>query len=151
MRILVAKKIKASPLRKRKLKNARIKGRVRWTEAQKKLVLYNLKKYIKKKIPSKKDECESLKRNSKLLDNLEWVKIKTFVYNACKNSYIVMYVVCNYMYTQHVPKWKNFFKIISPGGANYGSVYVTIVHFSLMFFQNLITFASIETEIFPFR
>ncbi|XP_050497567.1 uncharacterized protein LOC126878741 [Diabrotica virgifera virgifera] len=68
----------SSGIIKKKAKN----NRVRWTEEQKKLVKSYFKGHIKKRISPKKEECQTLiDEQPILLKNLDWVKVKTFVYN----------------------------------------------------------------------
>lgn len=71
----------------KKSKSAQKGNRVRWTQKQKDIVKQHFQKHIKKKIPPKKDEClELLQKNKTILANLDWIKVKTFVYNIYKNN-----------------------------------------------------------------
>ncbi|KAF2886955.1 hypothetical protein ILUMI_19218 [Ignelater luminosus] len=62
-------------------------NRIRWTQQQKKLVTSYFKGHIKKKQAPKKAECENLiSQNKEILSNLDWVRVKTFVYNIYTNG-----------------------------------------------------------------
>ncbi|KAL3267596.1 hypothetical protein HHI36_023895 [Cryptolaemus montrouzieri] len=68
--------------------------RVRWTEPEKRIVKNHFVTHINKKIPPKKHECmELLNKNKEELKNKDWVRVKTFVYNAFRNKYIAVF--CN--------------------------------------------------------
>lgn len=55
---------------------------VRWTEEQKEVVTLYFKEHIKQKRPPRKIECEDLiSKNSELLKNKDWLKIKVFIQN----------------------------------------------------------------------
>nr|CAI5857266.1 unnamed protein product [Callosobruchus analis] len=57
--------------------------RVHWTKQQKKIVSSHFKKHIKNKIAPKKEECQKLITEHKdILHNLDWVRVKTFLYNT---------------------------------------------------------------------
>lgn len=61
----------------------KISNRVRWIQQQKKLVTTYFKDHIKKQRAPRKNECEKLMRDYKdLLSNLDWVRIKTFIFNV---------------------------------------------------------------------
>lgn len=71
----------------KKSKNPKKGHRVRWSEKQKSIVKQHFQQHIRKKIPPKKDEClELIKKNKAILSNLDWVKVKTFIYNIYKNN-----------------------------------------------------------------
>ncbi|KAF5294851.1 hypothetical protein FQA39_LY00335 [Lamprigera yunnana] len=57
------------------------KKRARWNTKQKELVKSHFKTHIQLKIPPKKAKCMENK-NQDILRNLNWVKIKTFIYNT---------------------------------------------------------------------
>ncbi|KAF5280779.1 hypothetical protein FQA39_LY18003 [Lamprigera yunnana] len=62
-------------------------NRIRWTAEQKKLVSSHFKKHIKLKQAQKKNECEEFRSQHKhILGALDWVRIKTFVYNEYKDT-----------------------------------------------------------------
>ncbi|KAF5288500.1 hypothetical protein FQA39_LY15429 [Lamprigera yunnana] len=62
-------------------------NRIRWTAEQKKLVSSHFKKHIKLKQAPKKNECEEFRSQHKhILGALDWVRIKTFVYNEYKDT-----------------------------------------------------------------
>lgn len=62
-----------------------IQGRRRWTDKDKKIVLRHFKNHIKNRITPKKRECEELiSKNKTVFLEMDWVKIKTLVYNTFK-------------------------------------------------------------------
>jgi hypothetical protein len=72
----------SSPRTKKKKKQPSQK-RHRWTEVQKKTVRSYFRSHINQKRAPKKNECEELmKQHPTLLKSLDWVKIKTYVYNV---------------------------------------------------------------------
>lgn len=73
--------------RKRKNKKRKLPARVKWTTEQKSVVMKHFSKHIEMKKVPKKDEClELMHTNEDLLSNLDWVKVKTLVYNAYRNE-----------------------------------------------------------------
>ncbi|KAK4885177.1 hypothetical protein RN001_001448 [Aquatica leii] len=61
-------------------------NRVRWTVKQKQVVEKHFKKHIMSKTVPKKEECLYLiEANKDLFYNLDWVRVKTYVYNKYKN------------------------------------------------------------------
>lgn len=64
-----------------------ISRRVRWSNAERKLVLHYFKTHIERKVTPKKHECDDfLKKYGEDLIDKDWVKIKTFVYNSARLS-----------------------------------------------------------------
>lgn len=58
-------------------------GRTRWTNEQVDVVKKHFHQHINKKTAPKKKECENLKEQyPELLNNKNWVQIKTYVYNV---------------------------------------------------------------------
>lgn len=66
--------------------NIKKKGqRKKWTAGEKKLVMAYFKGHIKKKkAPTKQETEEFLKKYKKEFANINWVLVKTFVYNCYK-------------------------------------------------------------------
>lgn len=63
--------------------NSTAKSRVRWSDAQKKLVFKFFKGNIDKKIPPRKIDCINFIRlNNNVFKESEWLRIKTLVYNT---------------------------------------------------------------------
>ncbi|KAL1510052.1 hypothetical protein ABEB36_004708 [Hypothenemus hampei] len=56
--------------------------KIPWTEEQKKIVRLYFAQHIKKRKPPKRLECEALKdKNTEILNNKDWLKIKVFIQN----------------------------------------------------------------------
>ncbi|CAH0562839.1 unnamed protein product [Brassicogethes aeneus] len=68
-----------STVKRQKIKS----NRTRWTAQQKKLVTLHFKGHIKNKKAPKKEECKTfINEHKDVLGNLDWVRVKTFVYNV---------------------------------------------------------------------
>lgn len=68
-------------------KRTKLGGRMRWSEAEKKLVIKHFRQHINKKVVPKKHECEELiAKNKNLLLNKDWVRVKTFIYNTFRTK-----------------------------------------------------------------
>lgn len=64
-------------------KSNETKGRHRWTNNEKQIVLSFFKNHIKKKIPPKKQECLSLiSAHPDIFNVSDWVRIKTLIFNT---------------------------------------------------------------------
>lgn len=58
-------------------------ARMRWSMKERKLVTTYFKSHISNKVTPRKHECdEFIEKYGKFLNNKDWVKIKTFVYNC---------------------------------------------------------------------
>lgn len=62
-------------------------GRIRWLQKEKEIVLKYFEKHVQNKITPKKHECNQfLVRHGKDLQNKDWVRVKTLVYNTFKGN-----------------------------------------------------------------
>lgn len=60
-----------------------IPARMRWSMKERKLVTSYFKSHITNKVTPRKHECDKfIEKYGKFLNNKDWVKIKTFVYNC---------------------------------------------------------------------
>ncbi|KAK4885629.1 hypothetical protein RN001_001900 [Aquatica leii] len=73
--------------RSKKSLSKKLSGRIRWTAEEKKIVLEYFSLHLKNKKTPKKHKCDQFfLKHGNSLTNKDWVRVKTFVYNAFRDK-----------------------------------------------------------------
>lgn len=74
-------------LQKENHKNNDSRGRIPWSKKEKIIVLRYFEKHVKLKITPKKHECQQfIQQHGDKLQNKDWVRVKTLVYNTFRKK-----------------------------------------------------------------